>query len=111
MVWHHRTVPFERQARDVTNDLGVALRDALPWDAFARLVRRAERLGYRAIFLPEITGRDALATLAALAGETSTLRLATGVIPITSRTPLLTAMASATVQERSGRLVLGLGAG
>jgi alkanesulfonate monooxygenase SsuD/methylene tetrahydromethanopterin reductase-like flavin-dependent oxidoreductase (luciferase family) len=110
MVWHDRTVPNERQARP-EGDVAVALRDALPWRAFAGLVRRAESVGYRAIFLPEIAGRDALATLAALAGETSTLGLATGVIPINSRSPMLTAMAGATVHERSGRLVLGLGTG
>lgn len=104
-------MPNERQASRPADDVGVALRDALPWDLFAGLVRRAESIGYRAVFVPEIAGRDALATLAALAGETSTVRLATGVIPITSRTPMLTAMAGATVQERSGRLVLGLGTG
>ncbi len=91
---------------------GFALRDPLPWDAFARVVRSGEELGYRALFLPEIAGRDALAALAALAGETRELRLGTGVLPMRSRTPMLTAMGAATVHERSGgRLILGLGTG
>jgi alkanesulfonate monooxygenase SsuD/methylene tetrahydromethanopterin reductase-like flavin-dependent oxidoreductase (luciferase family) len=89
-----------------------ALRDPFPWQPFARLVRQGEALGYDAVFLPEIGGRDALVALAALAGETEVLRLGTGIVPMSSRTSLLTAMAAATVHERSlGRLVLGLGTG
>jgi alkanesulfonate monooxygenase SsuD/methylene tetrahydromethanopterin reductase-like flavin-dependent oxidoreductase (luciferase family) len=75
-------------------------------------VGEGESLGYRAVFLPEITGRDAVAALAALAGETRALLLGTGVLPMRSRTSVLTAMGAATVQERSGgRLILGLGTG
>lgn len=88
------------------------LRDPLPWDGLARLTRLGEELGYAALFLPEIVARDGFAALAALAGETRDLLLGTGVLPMRSRTPLLTAMGAATVQERSGgRLVLGLGTG
>lgn len=91
---------------------GFALRDALPWHDLAAIVRASEAAGYDALFLPEIAGRDALATLAAMAGETRDLRLGTGVVPMRARTLLLTAMAAATVQERSsGRLILGLGTG
>jgi alkanesulfonate monooxygenase SsuD/methylene tetrahydromethanopterin reductase-like flavin-dependent oxidoreductase (luciferase family) len=91
---------------------GVALRDPLPWREFARAAVSAEDLGYVAAFLPEIAGRDALAALTGLAGETSSLLLGTGVIPMTSRTPMLTAMGAATVQERSGgRAILGVGTG
>jgi 5,10-methylenetetrahydromethanopterin reductase len=90
----------------------VALRDPLPWDGFAELARDAESRGYRAVFLPEIAGRDAFAALAALAGETSSLLLGTGIVPMTSRVPRLTAMGAATVHERSGgRAILGLGTG
>ncbi len=89
-----------------------ALRDPFPWPPFARLTQEGEALGYSAVFLPEVGGRDTLVALGALAGETEALRLGTGVVPMSSRTPLLTAMAAATVQERSfGRLVLGLGTG
>jgi alkanesulfonate monooxygenase SsuD/methylene tetrahydromethanopterin reductase-like flavin-dependent oxidoreductase (luciferase family) len=89
-----------------------ALRDPLPWDDLAAIVRAAETSGYAAVFLPEITGRDALVTLGALAGETRDLLLGTGVVPMRSRTVLLLAMAAATVQERSGgRLLLGVGTG
>lgn len=91
---------------------GFALRDPLPWQDLAAIVRASEAAGYDAVLLPEIVGRDALVTLGALAGETRDLFLGTGVVPMRSRTPLLTAMAAATVHERSnGRLVLGLGSG
>ncbi len=91
---------------------GFALRDPLPWDAFAGVTRSGELLGFSAVFLPEIAGRDALVALAGLAAETRDLLLGTGVVPMTSRTTLLTAMGAASVHERSsGRLVLGLGTG
>jgi alkanesulfonate monooxygenase SsuD/methylene tetrahydromethanopterin reductase-like flavin-dependent oxidoreductase (luciferase family) len=89
-----------------------ALRDPLPWNDLSAIVRAAEASGYSALFLPEITGRDAFVALGALAGETEDLLLGTGVVPMRARTPLLLAMAAATVHERSrGRLVLGIGTG
>jgi alkanesulfonate monooxygenase SsuD/methylene tetrahydromethanopterin reductase-like flavin-dependent oxidoreductase (luciferase family) len=101
-------VGAERQ----TPATGVAIRDPWPWPVFSGLTRLAEALGYGAVFLPEIAGRDALAALTALAGETTTMRLASGVVPMPSRTIALTAMAAATVHERSGgRAILGIGTG
>ena len=89
-----------------------AIRDPWPWSEFAWLVRHGDQLGYRAVFLPEIAGRDAFAALTGLAGETSQVRLGTGVVPMTSRRASLTAMGAATVHERSGgRAILGLGTG
>jgi alkanesulfonate monooxygenase SsuD/methylene tetrahydromethanopterin reductase-like flavin-dependent oxidoreductase (luciferase family) len=93
--------------------LGFALRDVRPWAGLAAAVREGERLGYERLFLPEIPGgRDAVATLSALASEAPGLGLATGILPMTARSALATAMAAATLQERSGgRFVLGLGTG
>jgi len=92
--------------------LAVALRDPYPWSELAGLARTIEAAGYAALFLPEVGTRDTLVALAALAGETTTLRLGTGVVPLPSRSPGLLAIAAATVQERSnGRLILGLGTG
>ena len=108
--WHHVSVTGSRQPR--LQGLAFAMRDPFPWPPFARLVRQGESLGYDAVFLPEIGGRDALVALGALAAETEVLRLGTGVIPMSSRTPMLAAMAAAAVHERSlGRLVLGIGTG
>jgi 5,10-methylenetetrahydromethanopterin reductase len=82
------------------------------WADFAMLAETAEETGYEALFVPEIAGREAFSTLAAVAARTSTLKLGPGVVPLTSRTPFVTAMAATTVQEVSdGRLILGIGSG
>ncbi|MFN2542993.1 MAG: LLM class flavin-dependent oxidoreductase [Actinomycetota bacterium] len=92
--------------------LGVAIREPLQWHDLVQVARTVEQTRYEALFVPEIAGREAFSTLAALAPLTETLRLGSGVVPITSRVPFTTAMAAATVQEISdGRFVLGLGAG
>lgn len=91
---------------------GFALRDPLPWHDLVELVETAEQTGYEALFLPEIAGREAFSTLSGLAGVTSDLLLGTGVVTAVARRPQVTAMAAATVHERSGgRMVLGLGTG
>jgi 5,10-methylenetetrahydromethanopterin reductase len=88
------------------------IRDPLPWPDVVGIAREGERLGFAAVFLPETGARDTLVTLMGLAGETETLLLGTGVIPMGARTARLAATAAATVQERSGgRLVLGVGTG
>jgi alkanesulfonate monooxygenase SsuD/methylene tetrahydromethanopterin reductase-like flavin-dependent oxidoreductase (luciferase family) len=108
-MWHH---PSMAGAERQPGGLGFALRDPYPWVDLTTLVRRAEAVGYRAVFLPEVGARDTLATLVGLAGETRTLLLGTGVVPLPSRSANLLAMAASTVQERSGgRLILGLGTG
>ncbi|HEY7668637.1 MAG TPA: LLM class flavin-dependent oxidoreductase, partial [Actinomycetota bacterium] len=97
----------ERQA------MGFALRDLRPWEGLVDAVREGERLGFGRLFIPEIPGgRDAVATLSALADVAGGIGLATGILPMTARGPLVTAMAATTLQERSGgRFVLGLGTG
>jgi alkanesulfonate monooxygenase SsuD/methylene tetrahydromethanopterin reductase-like flavin-dependent oxidoreductase (luciferase family) len=84
----------------------------LPWSEVAPIAREGEALGYGQVFLPETGTRDTLATLVGISGETETLGLGTGVIPMGARTSKLAAMAAATIQEHSGgRLVLGVGTG
>jgi 5,10-methylenetetrahydromethanopterin reductase len=92
--------------------IGVVLRDALPWEQLVQIVETAEETGYEAVFVPEIFGREAFATLAGLARSTSTIKLGTGVITVGSRTPVVAAMGAATVHDLSaGRMILGIGAG
>jgi len=89
-----------------------ALRHPYPWGHLAGLARIGESLGYGALFLPEVGSRDVLATLTGLAGETGSLLLGSGVLPLPARSSRLLAKAAATVQERSGgRLLLGVGTG
>jgi alkanesulfonate monooxygenase SsuD/methylene tetrahydromethanopterin reductase-like flavin-dependent oxidoreductase (luciferase family) len=90
----------------------LALRDALPWDDLVEVVRTSEQTGYETLFLPEVGGRETFSTLAALAGRTSSIGLATGVVTMVARGVSVTAMAAATVHDVSGgRMILGLGTG
>jgi alkanesulfonate monooxygenase SsuD/methylene tetrahydromethanopterin reductase-like flavin-dependent oxidoreductase (luciferase family) len=91
---------------------GIVFRDPLPWPEQRELVRTAEETGYIAAFVPETAAREAFSTLTAIADDSSRIRVGAGVVPMWARTPATTAMAAATVQERSdGRFVLGLGSG
>jgi alkanesulfonate monooxygenase SsuD/methylene tetrahydromethanopterin reductase-like flavin-dependent oxidoreductase (luciferase family) len=92
--------------------MGLVLRDPLPWNDAVRVVRTAEASGYEAVFVPEITAREAFSTLTGFGAATERLRLGTGVVTLQSRTPVMTAMAAATVHDVSGgRFILGIGAG
>jgi len=92
--------------------IGLALREPFPWHDFVQVAQTAEEAGYRALFVPEIAGREAFSTLAGLAAHTERLLLGTGVVPVHARRLETTAMAATTVQELSkGRFVLGVGAG
>lgn len=70
----------------------------------------AEELGYHSIWVPEMWGRDAFSILGLIAANTKRIRLATGIIPVFSRSPALIAQTIATLDEISGgRMMLGLG--
>jgi F420-dependent oxidoreductase-like protein len=72
----------------------------------------AEELGYDACGLPSIAGRDALTTLALVAPKTSRIRLATGIVPIWTRTPVALAQEAGVLFEATGgRFMLGVGVG
>ena len=80
-------------------------------DAAIRLAVGAEELGYARFGAAEGWTYDAVALLAQIAGVTSRIGLATGVLPVWSRTPAAIAMAAASLQRASaGRFALGLGA-
>src|SRR5947208_16100748 len=97
---------------NLVSGTGVVLRDPLPWPDQRQVAETAESMGYRAVFVPEIAGREAFSTLSGFAAATATPLLGTGVVTMWSRSPAITTMAAATVQDMSyGRLILGLGAG
>jgi F420-dependent oxidoreductase-like protein len=75
------------------------------------VVQEAERLGVDSVWSAEAWGSDAVTSLAYLAGFTSTIKLGTGIMQISARTPSMTAMTALSLNEISGgRFLLGLGA-
>ena len=79
---------------------------------FQRLGSLAEQLGYEEIWMTEGAGRDSLTQLAAVASATQRIVIGTGILPVFSRTPFVTAMSAAGMAELSGgRFILGLGVG
>ena len=72
---------------------------------------QAERLGVDAVWSAEAWGQDAIVPLAYLAARTERVRLGTGIMQISARTPSMTAMTALTLATVSGdRFLLGLGA-
>jgi F420-dependent oxidoreductase-like protein len=69
-----------------------------------------ERAGLDIVFVPEAYTFDAVSQLGFIAARTERLQLASGILPIYSRTPALTAMTAAGLDFVSGgRFTLGLG--
>ncbi len=74
------------------------------------VAREAERLGYDSAWVAEAYGSDAATVLAWLAAQTSTINLGSAVLQMPARSPAMTAMTAATLDQLSGgRFRLGLG--
>jgi F420-dependent oxidoreductase-like protein len=70
-----------------------------------------EKAGLEIVFVPEAYSFDAVSQLGFIAARTTTVEIASGILPIYSRTPALTAMTAAGLDFVSGgRFTLGLGA-
>jgi F420-dependent oxidoreductase-like protein len=74
------------------------------------LVREAEELGYDSVWTAEAYGSDCISTLCWIGARTSRIKLGTGIMQISARTPACVAMTAATIDHLSnGRLILGNG--
>jgi F420-dependent oxidoreductase-like protein len=74
------------------------------------LVQEAERLGYDSVWTAEAYGSDAATILAWLAGSTSRIKLGSAIFQMPGRSPAMTAMTAATIDQLSGgRMLLGIG--
>src|SRR6266700_6310757 len=74
------------------------------------LVREAESLGYDSVWAAEAYGSDAATVLAWLAGQTEKIKLGSAIFQMPARTPAMTAMTAATLDQISGgRVLLGIG--
>lgn len=79
-------------------------------DDIVTCAKFAEDAGLDSIWISEAWGRDAFLALAAVASATKTVKLATGIVNVYSRSPALLAMSAASLDEFSnGRTILGLG--
>ncbi|HTA15533.1 MAG TPA: LLM class F420-dependent oxidoreductase [Solirubrobacteraceae bacterium] len=84
--------------------LGLSSQDQL------EIVQEAERLGYDSVWAAEAYGSDAATVLAWLAGQTSTIRLGSGIFQMPGRSAAMTAMTAATIDQLSGgRMIVGIG--
>jgi probable F420-dependent oxidoreductase len=72
---------------------------ALGPDMAVSTARLAQDLGYRSFWTAETTGPEAFALLAAAGGAAPGLDLGTGVLALQLRTPMVVAMAGATLQS------------
>lgn len=79
--------------------------------AAVKWVQFAEKLEVDMVFSAEAWRSDAITPLAFLADKTQTIKLATGIMQTTARTPAMTAMSALSLHDLSGvRFILGLGA-
>lgn len=70
-----------------------------------------EKAGVDMVWVAEAYGNDAPTLMGYLAAKTTTIEIASGILPIFTRTPTLLAMTAAGLDDLSnGRAVLGLGA-
>src|SRR5579862_542599 len=76
-----------------------------------KIVREAEKLGYDSVWAAEAYGSDTATVLGWLAGQTEKIRLGSAVFQMPGRSPAMTAMTAATIDQLSGgRMLLGIGA-
>jgi len=90
--------------------IGSAYFNGEGWDDLAEYVEAADRLGVDSAWSAEAWGMDSVASLGYFAGRTSRIRLGTGIMQVSSRTPAMAAMTALSLAQLSGdRFCLGLG--
>ena len=90
---------------------GAASGQRRDFDKQVEFVVEAEKLGVDTVWTAEAWGQDAITPLAYLAAKTEHIKLGTGILQISARTPSMTAMTALTLATISNdRFILGLGA-
>lgn len=96
--------------RELTLGLNLGYWAGGPPPGAAETIREAERLGFESVWTAEAYGSDALMPLAWWGAHTEHIKLGTGIVQISARTPAATAMAAMTLDHLSGgRVLMGLG--
>jgi F420-dependent oxidoreductase-like protein len=74
------------------------------------IVREAEKYGYDSVWTAEAYGSDAATILGWIAGLTEKIKIGSAIFQIPGRSPAMTAMTAATLDQLSdGRMLLGIG--
>lgn len=91
--------------------VGSAYYDGEDWEEMLAFVEAADAMGIDSAWSAEAWGMDAVVALGVIAGRTKNIRLGTGIMQISARTPASTAMTALSLDRVSdGRFLLGLGA-
>jgi F420-dependent oxidoreductase-like protein len=74
------------------------------------LVREAEDAGFDSVWVAEAYGSDAATVMGWLAAQTSRIKIGSAIFQMPARSPAMTAMTAATLDQLSGgRMLLGIG--
>ncbi len=88
----------------------ILMTEQFPSVELVQFVKRLESLDYGSVWLPELFGREPVATAGYLLGQTTRIGIATGIANVYVRDAHATAQARQTLAELSaGRFTLGLG--
>jgi F420-dependent oxidoreductase-like protein len=83
---------------------------AMGAEGLVATVQDAEHAGYDSVWAAEAYGSDAATILAFLAARTSSIKLGSAIFQMPARSPAMTAMTAATIDQLSrGRMLLGIG--
>jgi F420-dependent oxidoreductase-like protein len=94
----------------VAVSVGSAYYDGENWDDLVEYVKAADRLGVDTVWSAEAWGMEAVSSLGYLAAVTERIKLGSGIMQISARTPATTALTALSMAQISGdRFVLGLG--
>jgi F420-dependent oxidoreductase-like protein len=75
-----------------------------------RMVKEAEAAGFDSVWAAEAYGSDVATVLAWIAAQTERIRIGSAIFQMPARSPAMTAMTAATLDELSGgRMILGIG--
>jgi len=94
----------------ISVSVGSAYYDGSNWSDVVEYVQAADRLGVRTAWSAEAWGMEAVSSLGYLAAVTENIRLGSGIMQISARTPAMTALTAMSLAQISGdRFDLGLG--
>ena len=97
-------------AMKVSVSVGSAYYDGSNWGDLVEYVKAADRLGVDTVWSAEAWGMDAVASLGYLAAVTERIRIGSGIMQISARTPAAAALTALSLAQVSGdRFTLGLG--